>query len=242
MIFPELGPIGRSSMARVPASAEPGEATPAAPDQPATRRGRPSRRVLLGIAAISAAAIVVATVALATRGPSSPRLERAEVGAIASDVVEKAIEDLRYGTGHLGASSTSRSSPRSSRSRRGSVVDDGDGAGFGTGVIVNAKRRDPDRAPRGRRCDDASALVFVDGTRSNGRIVSADPENDIAVLMPDRPPQPIVPAVLGGGGQVGDEAYAVGHPLGFVGSLTSGVISGLDRTVEAPGRQDARAG
>ena len=89
--------------------------------------------------------------------------------------------------------------------------------------------------------DDAARirLGFVDGTRSSGRIVSADPENDIAVLMPDRPPETIVPAVLGGAGQVGDEAYAVGHPLGFVGSLTSGVISGLERTVEAPGRPDA---
>ena len=40
-----------------------------------------------------------------------------------------------------------------------------------------------------------------------------------------------MPAVLGGGVQVGDETYAVGHPLGFVGSITAGVISGLDRSV-----------
>jgi putative serine protease PepD len=39
--------------------------------------------------------------------------------------------------------------------------------------------------------------------------------------------------VLGGGVRIGDEAYAVGHPLRFVDSITSGVISGLDRTVEA---------
>ena len=38
-----------------------------------------------------------------------------------------------------------------------------------------------------------------------------------------------MPAVLGGGVQVGDDAYAVGHPLGLVGSLSAGVISGLDR-------------
>ena len=42
-----------------------------------------------------------------------------------------------------------------------------------------------------------------------------------------------MPAVLGGGVQVGDEAYAVGHPLGYVDSLTSGVISGLDRSAKA---------
>jgi S1-C subfamily serine protease len=64
-------------------------------------------------------------------------------------------------------------------------------------------------------------------------IASKDPEHDIAVLLPEQGPEVIVPAVLGGGGQVGDETYAVGHPLGYVGSLTSGVISGLDRSVKA---------
>ena len=48
------------------------------------------------------------------------------------------------------------------------------------------------------------------------------------------PPQVVVPAVLGGGVQLGDEAYAVGNPLGFVDSITSGVISGLGRTVDVP--------
>ena len=38
--------------------------------------------------------------------------------------------------------------------------------------------------------------------------------------------------MLGGGGAVGDQAFAVGHPLGYVGSLTAGVISGLDRSVK----------
>ena len=40
------------------------------------------------------------------------------------------------------------------------------------------------------------------------------------MLLPEHGPEVIVPAVLGGGGQVGDETYAVGHPLGYVGSLT----------------------
>ena len=39
-----------------------------------------------------------------------------------------------------------------------------------------------------------------------------------------------MPAVLGGGAQIGDETFAVGHPLGLVGSLSAGVISGLDRS------------
>ena len=46
--------------------------------------------------------------------------------------------------------------------------------------------------------------------------------------------------MLGGAGQVGQEAYAVGHPLGYFGSLTSGVISGLDRSIKAPGGKTLR--
>ena len=49
-----------------------------------------------------------------------------------------------------------------------------------------------------------------------------------------------MPAVLGGAGQVGDEAFAVGHPLGFVGSLTPASSPGLDRSIDGRGRHDAR--
>ena len=219
-------------MARVPPSAEPGEATPAVPDQPSRWSGRLSRRVLLGIAAAIAAAVVVAIVALVTTGPSEPAVERADVGTIASDVVDKAIEDLRAAPA-TSALVYQQILPSLVQIEARGSPSSGDGAGLGTGVIVNASGAilTSHHVVDGAR---TIRLSFVDGTRSNGRIVSSDPDNDIAVLVPDRPPQPIVPAVLGGGGQVGDEAYAVGHPLGYAGSLSAGVISGLDRTVETP--------
>src|SRR5207244_4015988 len=76
-------------------------------------------------------------------------------------------------------------------------------------------------------------VSFVDGTRSTAEIASVDPVHDIAVLAAERSPEVIVPAVLGGGAHVGDDVYAVGHPFGYVDSLTSSVVSGLDRTAEA---------
>jgi S1-C subfamily serine protease len=42
----------------------------------------------------------------------------------------------------------------------------------------------------------------------------------------------IVPAVIGGGVKVGDDTYSVGNPLGLVDSLTAGVVSALDRSID----------
>jgi S1-C subfamily serine protease len=226
-------------MARVAESAERGEVTPSSsPHQSPPKSRRLSGRARTALAAVATAAVALAVVVLVTRGPSEPALERSDVRPIASEVVKKAIEDFRAAPAtsvvvyrqilpslvQIEASSTS--------SRRA-------GAGLGTGVIVNASGAILTAL---HVVDDAATirLSFVDGTRANGQIVSADPENDIAVLVPDRPPDPIVPAVLGGAGRIGDETYAVGHPLGFVGSLTSGVISGLDRTIEAPNGRTLR--
>ncbi len=219
-------------------SVEPGEAPPAAPDEPPDKGRRLGRRARLGIAATLVAAAAVVVVALAMRGPSEPALERADVGAIASGVVKKAIEDLQAAPA-TSVAVYQQILPSLVQIETRSESSEGEDGGLGTGVIVN---RSGAILTAFHVVDGATTirLSFVDGTRSNGQIVSADPDNDIAVLLPERPPQPIVPAVLGGAGQVGDEAYAVGHPLGFVGSLSSGVISGLDRSIETPGGRTLR--
>ena len=48
------------------------------------------------------------------------------------------------------------------------------------------------------------------------------PERDFAVLRPARKPEVVVPAVRGGGVNIDDETYAIGHPLGLVDSFSSG--------------------
>jgi S1-C subfamily serine protease len=78
-------------------------------------------------------------------------------------------------------------------------------------------------------------IVYADGSQGTAQIASQEADQDIAVLMPDAPPSLIVPAVLGGGVQVGDDVFAVGHPLGLAGSLTAGVVSGLNRTIPVEG-------
>lgn len=78
-------------------------------------------------------------------------------------------------------------------------------------------------------------VFFADGTETTAQLESSQPENDIAVLAPDRLPDVLVPAIMGNPNAlaIGDEAYAVGNPFGLYGSMSSGVISGFDRTFKA---------
>lgn len=105
--------------------------------------------------------------------------------------------------------------------------------GLGTGVIINA---DGTILTANHVIADAATIVvtFADGSSSPAQVVSSEPERDIAVLKPDKLPEVVVPAVLGGGVNVGDETYAVGHPLGLVDSLSAGVVSGLNRSIPTP--------
>ncbi len=79
-------------------------------------------------------------------------------------------------------------------------------------------------------------LTFADGTQSIGKVLNAQPQNDIAVVQATSALTLIVPATLGNPGamQVGDEAYVVGNPFGLYGSMSAGVISGFDRSFHPP--------
>jgi S1-C subfamily serine protease len=80
-------------------------------------------------------------------------------------------------------------------------------------------------------------LIFADGSKSTGQIAAKQPENDIAVIKPDKPPALLVPAVLGNprAMHIGDEAYVVGNPFGLYSSMSAGVISGFDRSFQPIG-------
>lgn len=107
-----------------------------------------------------------------------------------------------------------------------------DGYGVGSGVVVNA---DGDVLTAYHVVEDAEKidLHFADGSQSTAEIISAEPENDIAVLHPERLPDLIVPATLGNSGtmRVGDEAFAIGNPMGLSASMSAGVISGFNRSI-----------
>jgi S1-C subfamily serine protease len=79
-------------------------------------------------------------------------------------------------------------------------------------------------------------VTFADGSKSSAIIANTQPENDIAVLQARQLPEEFVAATLGNPNamRIGDEAYVVGNPFSLYNSMTSGVISGFDRTFQIP--------
>lgn len=110
-------------------------------------------------------------------------------------------------------------------------TDSADETDLGSGVVVT-DRGDILTSLHVVAKADSIELTFADGTTSSGSIVSEQPEHDIAVVQADQPPAQLIPAVLGNPASVriGDEAFVVGNPFGLSGSMSSGVISGLDRS------------
>jgi S1-C subfamily serine protease len=202
-------------------------ATPAAPPPPEPPAR--SRRWLRWWPAVAVVLVCAALVALNQRVTSRPTTSEADVNGIVDEKVGAAIEALQ-------------AQPPASVTVYQAIVPPlvviesqrpggagGGRSGTGSGVIVNVEG---DILTSLHVVEGAASITvsFSDGTRSPATIRSADPAHDIAVLAPARLPEVVVPAVLGGGARVGDEVFAVGHPLGLVGSLSAGVVSGLDRS------------
>ena len=84
--------------------------------------------------------------------------------------------------------------------------------------------------------EDASSIevTFSDETTVPAEVIGTDPFNDLALLMPASVPQTVSPLELGSSAElrVGQRAIAVGNPFGLVQTLTTGVISALDRPLE----------
>jgi S1-C subfamily serine protease len=85
---------------------------------------------------------------------------------------------------------------------------------------------------------DRGTAAFVDGRELEFRVVGRDPLSDLAVVRTTG--GDLLPAPLGDAEslKVGQIVIAIGNPLGFSGTVTAGVVSGLGRSLAS---RDGRA-
>jgi S1-C subfamily serine protease len=76
-------------------------------------------------------------------------------------------------------------------------------------------------------------VTFEDGSSGSADVVGTDPGDDIALVKVDASASELHPATLGDSDavKVGQVVAAIGNPFGLDGTFTTGVISGLDRTL-----------
>ncbi len=138
-------------------------------------------------------------------------------------LVEAAYQRVAPSVVHVNSISTQRTLFGTSETR-----------GQGSGVVINA-----------------SGLILtnyhvvqgatkVEVNFSSGRLVVAqvlgsDPEHDVAVLRVEAPPGDLVPAALGSSSdlRVGQMAMAVGNPFGLDRTVTLGIVSALNRSLDS---------
>jgi putative serine protease PepD len=85
-------------------------------------------------------------------------------------------------------------------------------------------------------------VQFADGQTAAATITGRDPQTDLAVLKVDTSRQlPVIPIGSSASVQVGEAAVVIGAPLGLSGTVTSGIISALDRTIQVPADNDSAA-
>ncbi|MBW8481353.1 trypsin-like peptidase domain-containing protein [Actinomadura sp. PM05-2] len=120
-------------------------------------------------------------------------------------------------------------------------VRSGQGEGAGTGFIVNGgyivtNNHVASMGANGGQIE----IVFNDKKTLPATIRGTDPSSDIAVLKPTGSHS--MPALTAGDSAkiaVGDPVIAIGSPLGLQGSVTTGIVSALNRAVPTQGENGA---
>lgn len=211
---------------------QPNQTTPTGPtDDPGRRRRATARRVGLFASGVAAAfiAILVFTTLFPGRAPLTARdVHESIASALASQTPGPPLSEGAYAAiqpsivlieteGGPAASGAGPSGDPGGRLGTGVIVDDvGD-------ILTSLHVVDGARTIK---------LTFADGSTTEGIIIVSRPENDIAVVQPQTLPALLVPATLGNPGalRIGSEAFVVGNPFGLYASMSTGVISGLNRT------------
>jgi putative serine protease PepD len=79
-------------------------------------------------------------------------------------------------------------------------------------------------------------VTLADRTKHPATVVGTDPNNDLAVIKINPGNKKLVPIPFGTskGLQVGQKVLAIGNPFGLERTLTTGIISSLGRSIQAP--------
>lgn len=192
---------------------------------------------LLGAAAAIAAGTAFAVVALADDGGATPAVEtRAAASgrdAAADGGAALSVQEV-YRRTREGVVEVSATGGQGTRTPYGPAPQ-GEQRSQGSGFVID---RDGHIVTNYHVVAGATSVTvtFSDGREVDARVVGTDPSTDLALLDVDVPADELTPLELGRSSdvQVGDPVVAIGSPFGLEETVTTGVVSALDRSIDAP--------
>jgi putative serine protease PepD len=114
------------------------------------------------------------------------------------------------------------------------VADTSQGQATGSGFVVS---EDGLIVTNDHVVDGATQVqvkIGTSGQAQDATVVGADPSRDLALLKVDGHDLPTLPFGDSSSLGVGDNTYAIGNPFGLDHTLTTGIVSALNRSLQAP--------
>ncbi len=221
-------------------------APPPPPVGPSAGAGRPRRRAVdMALSAVVAAVVAAGTTAAVVASDDAPASSAASTTT--TSAVSSGNPPAGTSAGPVAAGSGSASTV-SWTSVAGAVepsvvaisVTSQGGEGQGSGVVLDTTGRVLTNTPvvGGAGAGGQLRVTLSDGRAYAATVVGTDPSTDLAVIAmkgADR----LTPATLGDSDavKVGSPVMAVGNPLGLAGTVTTGIVSSLDRPVTTSNEQ-----
>jgi serine protease Do len=106
---------------------------------------------------------------------------------------------------------------------------------LGSGVVIDAERHVLTNE-HVVAAADRIRVTLADGRQFDAKLVGADPNNDLAVLrLETEEPVPWTAPASSADVMVGEPVIAIGNPFGLSNSVTTGVLSAVDRSLRSEG-------
>jgi len=112
----------------------------------------------------------------------------------------------------------------------------GGGAATGSGFLIDSDGHIVTNSHVVEGANRIEVKLGSSDTTYTATIVGTDPTTDVALLEVDAPADELHPLALGDSSkvQVGDPVVAIGNPFGLDRTVTSGIVSALQRQIQAP--------
>jgi S1-C subfamily serine protease len=118
----------------------------------------------------------------------------------------------------------------------GEPESEGGGTATGSGFVIDSEGHLLTNNHVVEGADRIQVKLGSSDTTYRAKVIGTDPATDLALLDVEAPADQLHPLTLGRSGEmeVGDPVVAIGNPFGLDRTVTSGIVSALQRQIEAP--------